>query len=54
MTAAKAVEMSVTNNYSQDYNNLDNQLHTSNDTPGFKPFTLEWHSLEMLDLQHTI
>ena len=44
MTAAKAVEMSVTstNSLSQDYNNLEDQLpQTCHDSPRFKPFTLQ-------------
>ena len=43
MTAAKAVEMSVTstNSLSKDYINLDYQLpQTCHNSPRFKPFTL--------------
>ena len=41
MTAAEAVETSVTNSLSQDYANLDDRPSpTCTDTPGFKPFTL--------------
>lgn len=48
MTAAEAIERSVTNNsLSRDYNNLDNQL-TSNDTPRFKSFTLLANKVTLL------
>ena len=41
MSAAEAVEMSVTNSLSQDYSNLDDLLSlTCTDSSGFKPFTL--------------
>ena len=41
MSAAEAVEMSVTNSLSQDYSNLDDLLSlTCTDSPGFKQFTL--------------
>ena len=41
MTAAEAVETSVTNSLSQDYTNLnDLPSPTCTDSPGFKPFTL--------------
>ena len=41
MTAAEAVEMSVTNSLSQNYTNLDGlQSLTCIDSPRFKPFTL--------------
>ena len=41
MTAAEAVETSLTKSLSQDYTNLDDLLSpTCTDYPGFKPFTL--------------
>ena len=40
MTAAEAVEMSVTNSISQDCTNLDDVPSTRTDSPGFKPFDL--------------
>ena len=41
MSAAEAVETSVTNSFSQDYSNLDDQLPLKcTGSPGFKPFTL--------------
>ena len=41
MTAAEAVETSITNSLSQDYSNLDDLLSlTCTEFPGFKPFTL--------------
>ena len=41
ISAAEAVETSVTNNSLSQDNNLDDQLHTSNNNHRFKPFPLK-------------